>query len=314
MYKRNNSWCSDFIHEGRRYTCSWGEITKTVAKEKDQRFRTDVKEGKYRQQAKRVTFNTFKDTYLTNAKLNKRPASVTRNEVSIKALMPHFKGVPLKKIYPDAVEAFKAARIAEKKTPATVNRDVATLKNMMTKAVEWGYLPFNPLAGVKLLKEDNEKMWVLTVKEEERLLAQCAKRPQKKTYLEDLVLFALGTGMREKEIFGLKKIHMHLDAGYVLLTDTKTHENRTVPANDTVRTVIKRQLKNNESDYIFCNHKGQGLTVLTNAFWRAVKDAGLIREEERAGMKKSIRFRFHDLRHTFGSRLGMAGFDLSRNS
>jgi len=54
------------------------------------------------------------------------------------------------------------------------------------------------------------------------------------------------------------------------------------------------------------NNKGKKLAFLTNAFRRAVKDAGLIIWD---GDKK-VRFRFHDCRHTFGSRLGMKGFDL----
>lgn len=202
--------------------------------------------------------------------------------------------------------------------PATVNRDLDCLKNAMNKATEWGYLPFNPLAGkkVKKLKEDNETMWALSEAGEKKLLDACEKSPQRGAkrnrefakYLKDLVLVALHSGMREAEIFNLKKEDISLKEFYIRVNDTKTGQPRSVPVNDTLKAVLEKRLQDPRSGYLFCNSKGKKLTVLTNAFWFAVKEAGLVRIDGKTG--EGMRFRFHDLRHTFGSRLGMAGKDL----
>ena len=69
-------------------------------------------------------------------------------------------------------------------------------------------------------------------------------------------------------------------------------------------------MRDKSSEYIFSNHQGKPLTVLTNAFWKAVEKAGLARWEIRQSQKVKVRLRFHDLRHTFGSRLGTNGCDL----
>jgi integrase len=319
MYKRGDSWFTDFWCNGERHQKSWGPISKTVAKKKDDKFKTEVREGKHQQKTKRIRFETLAEKYLVYARLNKKPSTARRNEVSINMLMPYFKGKLLGSINSFMLEQYKKARRdqGEKgRAPATINRDIDCIKNMMKKAVEWGYLNRNPLEGVKHLKEDNEKMWVLTPEEEGRLLDECENRIQRKgnKYLKDMAHFALHTGMRQDEIFKLTKPKVKLKLRYIDVTDTKTGEDRRVPINDTAYGILKKRLNETESEYLFQNTKGGKLTVLTNAFWTAVKEAGLIRFEIKKFGKKQIeekiRFRFHDLRHTFGSRLGMAGTDL----
>ena len=308
MYQRNGNWITEFYHDGIRYKKSLGMgISKTVAKEREGKYKQEVRENKHHVKARRIRFETFKEKYLDHARVNKKPSSAKRNKVSIGQLMPYFKEKLIGSIHPFQVEQYKKARREAGTSPATVNRDIACLKNMMNKAVDWNYLQVNPIAKVKLLTEDNEVMWVLSPEEETRLLDECEKRPQRKgaKYLKDIVEFALYSGMRQSEIFGLRRVNVHLEENYLMATDTKTHQDRPVPINETMREILKRRMED-QKEYIFTNSAGGKLTVLTNAFWRAVKEAGLIRWD---GGKK-IRFRFHDLRHSFGSRLGMNGTDL----
>lgn len=311
MYQRNGNWITEFYHEGIRYKKSLGmRISKTVAKEREAKYRQEVREGKHNVKARRIKFETFAEKYLEHARVNKKPKSAERNKVSIGQLMPYFKGKLIGSIHPFQVEQYKKARRDAGASPATVNRDVATLRNMMNKGVDWGFLQVNPIAKVKMLHEDNEKMWALSPEEEARLLEECDKRPQKaEKYLRDLVEFALYSGMRRQEIFDLRWVHVHLDENYLLATDTKTHQDRPVPINETLRDILQRRM-DDQREYVFTNSAGNRLTVLTNAFWRAVKEAGLLRWEEKDGKMVKVRFRFHDLRHSFGSRLGMNGTDL----
>jgi integrase len=312
MYLRNGKWYSDFVHNGERYTKSWGAISKTVAKEKDRKFQTEVAEGKHSLKSKRITFENFAKKYLEYARVNKKPKSAKRNEVSINMLMPHFKGKILGSIHRFMLEKYKKDRKEEGRETATINMDVDTIKNMMRKAVEWGFLSQNPLRDVKRLKGKSERMWVLTPEEEEKLLEECRKNQQRKKarYLPDLVLVALHSGMREAEIFNMRDGDINLDLRFILVTDTKNGESRKVPINDTLKKILERRMQDQTSEYIFYNANGEKLTVLTNAFINAVNRAGLVRNEFKRGETKEIRFRFHDLRHTFGSRLGMRGTDL----
>lgn len=310
MYLRGGNWITEFYHEGTRFKKALGVgISKTVAKERESKFRQEVREGKHLLKARRITFEKFTEKYLENAKVDKRPKSAKRNEVSINMLMPYFKGQLISSIHQFQVEQYKKARREAGAEPATINRDVATLRNMMNKAIDWKYLQVNPLARIKMLEEVNERMWILSPEEEVRLLSECGKSEQwggpGRRYLRDLVAFGLYSGMRLDEILSLLKVNVHLDQNYLLVVNSKSHRSRAVPISETLREILERRLEM-PGDYVFVNTKEERIKALTKACVHAIDRAGLIRVES----GKRIRFRFHDLRHTFGSRLGMAGVDL----
>ena len=64
-------------------------------------------------------------------------------------------------IGPELIERYKAKRKTEV-SPATVNREIAFLKTMFNKAVEWGRLESSPLKNVKKFREPNSKDRILT--------------------------------------------------------------------------------------------------------------------------------------------------------
>src|SRR5207249_12070823 len=81
--------------------------------------------------------------------------------------------------------------------------------------------------------------------------------------------------------------------GVLTVQETKAGDRRRVPMNTTVQTILaqRQSLASSPTDHIFAHDA----RYLRRAFTKAVNIAGL------------APFRFHDLRHTFASRLAMQG-------
>lgn len=81
--------------------------------------------------------------------------------------------------------------------PATINRELATLKKAFNLARrEWEWCTDNPVCRVSMERENNTRDRWLTGEEEMRLF------PMATPWLQDLMLFAIHTGMRMGEILG----------------------------------------------------------------------------------------------------------------
>jgi integrase len=244
---------------------------------------------------KMIKFADFAEEYLRFARGTKAPSTYAGNVREMQRLLRSFEGY-LSKLTTAQIEKYKITR-GEGVKPATVNRELALLKHMITKAVEWGYLKNSPAKPVKLLKEPPGRLRYLEADEIERVLDGCNDDPRV-LYLGPIVLMALHTGMRLGEIVGLRWDDIDLKQRLITITKTKNNQRKTIPINDVLYEELSRVPRHVTSAYVFCHPDGARILRVDRSFHSALKRAGV------------DEFRFHDLRHTFASHLAMRGVPL----
>ena len=297
LYLRGKSWYYDFQYRGERCTGCIGSVSKTVAKEILTKKRAEAVEGRYELPSRKPSprLDEFVQEYFAYYRANRRPKSVQRYETAYHRLQPAFGNQRLSDIHPLAIERYKRQRKQDGVTEVTINRELAFLKNLFTKAIEWGKATENPVKKVRLFRENNARTRCLTDDEEHRLFGCCGLQ------LKPLVLTALHTGFRASELRSLTWDDVNF-ARRVLTVKAaycKNGEARSVPMNALLTatlTAVKLQMA--DTTQVFCNRHGSPYRSYRTAFEQAVRKAGI------------HDFTFHDLRHTFASRLVMAGVDL----
>jgi integrase len=187
-------------------------------------------------------------------------------------------------------------RYKRQRRPASVNRELATLSRIFSLAIDNGIVETNPCRKVRKLRENNERKRYFTQDEEQRLMAALTAR---RAHLRPLILLAINTGMRRGELLSLAWRNVDFQRGVIHVTNTKTGRDRDVPMNSEVRSILlELQRQGKDQAFVFGNRKtGVNLTDVKHGFNGACTDAGL------------DDFRFHDLRHTAGTRLADAGAD-----
>jgi integrase len=138
-------------------------------------------------------------------------------------------------------------------SPATVNREVAQLKHMFNMAEQWGlYRGRNPVKGVQFLPENNLQFRSLSDTEEAALIRCCSP------YLQDLVRFAINTGLRLGEILNLKWEEVDLEEGILKILVKKTRRMLEVRLNETALAVVRGSHGLRKCDYVFYNPETGG--------------------------------------------------------
>jgi integrase len=286
LWKRGNVFWTYVYVKGKRHCRSTGTGNRRQAEIKDLEFKKELEE-KARRPAELnpdMKFAQLVSVFLVDG--GARPYHKER----FKNLLPFFGEFPLFKIDRGLVHKYILARQSERRKikDATINRDVSVLRHTLYWAMDQSFIERNPLARIKMLRERRTKRPVLTLAEEELLLPAC------QGHTREMVIAALDTGMRRGEVLNQLWEDVDLERKLLYVTRSKTPEGeaREIPLTQRMYNmlVVRRQ----PSGLVF-TYQDRNIFSIKRT-WRTTLARAKIRH-----------IRFHDLRHTFNTRLMEAG-------
>jgi integrase len=243
-----------------------------------------------------VTFGGLTDKYRDLISLHKRGHHVEKYILA--TLTAYFGKLRVFDLSAEDAERYKTVRSKTVKC-ATINRELSVAKHMLSKATEWGLIADNPFRTVRAFPVPKSMERVLSGDEEIKLLDACGR--VRSRLLRPLILLALNTGMRRGELLALEWSRVDLDQHTIRIINAKSSAgDRVIPMNATVHSLLSDLAKKATSPLIFPSNRKQGEKLLDvkKGFKKAVELAGI------------PHIRFHDMRHTFATRLVRAAVDI----
>ncbi|MDR4507878.1 MAG: tyrosine-type recombinase/integrase [Candidatus Brocadiaceae bacterium] len=222
----------------------------------------------------------------------------------LKNLKSFFGNKTLSEITSSEISAYKVSRYDTGRKPATINRELAMLSKAFNLAVkEWEWVRENPVSKIPKEREENGRERWLTFGEEKKLLGQCPP------WLHDIVVLDLHTGLRQDELLSLTWDKVNLPGKRITIEktqNTKKSKTRTIPLSNAALEVLIKQngKKMPGNDLVFFSIAGKKVSAdsLRRVFGKSLEKAQI------------ENFTFHDLRHTFATRLAQKGVDIYKIS
>jgi integrase len=180
--------------------------------------------------------------------------------------------------------------------PATANRYRALLSLTYRLAIRNGKVSVNPARSVQHRVENNARTRWLTMGEEKRLRAEIAATCP--GHIPELDL-ALSTGLRLSDIYGLTWENVNLAQRVLTIPRSKNSSAHHLGLSEQALAPLRvLRERSDGTGPVIRNLSGEPLSNPCHRFEPAVKKAGI------------EGFTWHCLRHTFASRLMMAGVDI----
>jgi integrase len=285
LYRRGKVFWFTIKHDGKRIQESTGTENRKLAEKIFAKVFNEIIEGTWFEKQKALSL-TFKD--MTEKYLNKY--CKIRDEQTVRKLLPSFGHLTLSEVTTEVVSDYRDERLKTVK-PATVYQELSLMRRMFNVARrEWKWIKDNPVADLSFSVGNSNARYRWLTLEEEKLLLECAS-PE---WLKNLITFALHTGMRRGEIINLLWKDVDFQGRLLRIEKSKNGEKRSVPMSKTVCELLRGMKVREITGQVFSVTQA----ALKDGFERAVKKACI------------NDFHFHDLRHTFATRLVQNGIDI----
>ena len=285
LFRRGNVFWAYVYVDGVRHAKSTGTNNRRQAEQIEQRFKDELnlrREGLSRL-APETTFSVLAARFLAEGQ--PKPYHIDR----LKVLLPFFGEIAIGRITKNLAIAYRKERHQEKPvTDTTVNRDLEALRSMLFWAVDEGLIVANPLSRVRMTRERKKPRFVLSLAEEDLLLAAAAP------HLRSIIIMALDTGMRRGELLAQRWEHIDFNGELLFVTHSKTPEGeaREIPLTRRLSDLLRAQ---QQPEGLVFTYKDQPIHKINTAWKAAIRRAGI------------RYYRFHDLRHAFNCRMMEAG-------
>ena len=264
-----------------------------------QKRKTEVREGRFfpeKFKRRAISFAEIARDALEYSRLNKSQGSFKADRWHMPTLLSWFGDRPAAEITPQDIEQRLGGLIEKGFAPATFNRYRALLSLLYSVAVRNGKISDNPARLVRLRKENNARVRFLDQPEETTLRTVIQSRFSEREPEFDL---ALHTGMRRGEQHRLRWEDVDIRLGFITIPRSRPGDRRHIPVNSVAHKALESLWKRRDESGFVC----PGPVQLRERNWERWF-------EEAVNLAGISNFHWHDIRHTFASRLVMAGVDL----
>jgi site-specific recombinase XerD len=293
-------WISYFDSNGQHHREKIGR--RSVAVEAYVKRKREIREGRYVPPVRKMkmTFKTLADRALADRRLRLSPMTCLNDagllrrldlgKIAATEVTPLMVDDALIKLQADNEHVPKSAkgRRTGRLSGSTLNIYRSFLNNIFAYGIRHGEVAVNPVRKAARYKENEQRVRFLDAGEE--LTLRVAVRASEFPEREHLVDLAVHTGMRKGEMLTLTWENVSLERGQ--LTVRGKRGRRFIPINSSARRAL-------EALYKISNG-----SALVSPGWSLAWWMGCVRRA------KIDNLHWHDLRHTFASRLVMAGVDL----
>jgi integrase len=233
--------------------------------------------GEKEVQEKEETEETFSSRFIEE-RCKPRMRTWYDYERSLQKVLQQIGSVPVLSVRRSHVMKFVGARRKEV-TAASVNREVAALKSMLTYAVDMGLMEFNPLIRFKMLPEQKKAFHVLTHEEVNAVIDEI-----RSPLSANMVGVIAETAIRIEEAVNLLWADIDYANKVLTLPKTKNYETRKIPLSEKAIAHLKSVLRYIGNPWVWAKGQQSRFKCPRKGFDGAVRRAGI------------PKIGFHDLR------------------